>query len=73
MSSDVMFVLFDASSVGLFHECVIFLHKNYFFFFTYKKIDLIFLHTNQKSIFLFTQNRSEFFLKEEDTFINRFM
>ena len=72
MSSNV---LFDASSIGLFHECSSLLKKKKVFFILFHikkkkkrfdflklstnldlfiyKIDLIFLHTNQKPIYLF--------------------
>ena len=48
MSSDVLFVLFDASSVGLFHECSSLPKKIYLFI---HKTNLIFLKVLYKSKF----------------------
>ena len=43
MSSNVMFVLFDTSSVGLFHECSSLLKKEKkIIFISHNKTDLIF-------------------------------
>ena len=52
MSSDVMFVLFDASSVGLFHECSSLPKKIYLFIYLFiHKTNLIFLKVLYKSKF----------------------
>ena len=62
MSSDVLFVLFDASNVGLFQECssllkrifIFFIDKNRSDFFKRFSINLIFfLLKNKSDIYIF--------------------
>ena len=77
-----LFVLFDACSVGLFHEYSPLLKNLFLIFFHKRKTDLIFpiyksnffcyktdlilFNTNQKPIFLVLKNRFDIFLKPKD-------